>query len=40
VSIAYIKGVASQSIVEEVRRRIERITTDTINESGTRSIVQ
>ncbi|MCK9222952.1 MAG: spore germination protein [Limnochordia bacterium] len=34
VSIAYIKGVASQSIVEEVRRRIERITTDTINESG------
>ncbi|QGT99395.1 Nutrient germinant receptor inner membrane subunit A (GerKA/GerAA/GerBA) [Candidatus Syntrophocurvum alkaliphilum] len=34
ISIAYIKNIANPKIVEEVKRRIERIDTDAILESG------
>lgn len=34
VEIAYIKGIANNKIIEEVRRRLNRIDTDTVLESG------
>lgn len=34
VSIAYIRGIASPDLVEEVRRRLQRIDTDSVLESG------
>ena len=34
VSIAYLKGVANDKIVEEVKRRLQNIDTDSILESG------
>ncbi len=34
VCIAYLKGLANPSLIEEVRRRLERINTDAILESG------
>lgn len=34
VTIAYIKGVANPKLVEEVKRRLKRINTDAILESG------
>lgn len=34
VTIAYIKGLASEKLVEEVRRRIEGVEVDSISESG------
>jgi len=34
VVIAYIKGIANDKIVEEVKRRLSRIDTDSILESG------
>lgn len=34
VCVAYIKGIANDKIVEEVKRRLERIDTDSILESG------
>lgn len=34
ISIAYIKGIANMKIVEEVRRRLDRIDIDSILESG------
>lgn len=34
VAVAYIEGVANEKVVEEVRRRITRIKTDSILESG------
>jgi spore germination protein KA len=34
VRIAYIKGIASQSVIDEVKRRLNKIQTDSILESG------
>ncbi|MEL7657102.1 MAG: spore germination protein, partial [Bacillota bacterium] len=34
VCIAYIKGIANPSLIEEIKRRLDRINTDAILESG------
>jgi spore germination protein KA len=34
VSIMYIKGIANDKVIEEVRRRLDRIDTDSVLESG------
>ena len=34
IAVAYIRGLANQEIVDEVKRRIEQIDIDAIQESG------